>query len=162
VEVRPIRPEEWQELRATRLEALAESPAAFWSSSEQEAALGEDEWRRRAAAGGTFMARDGDGAPIGIATGYAPPNAPAGRRHLVGMWVAPRARGRGVAGALIAQVAAWARDDGADELSLWVVDGNDAARRAYERVGFVDTGESQRFPGDDPRTESRMALRLDE
>ena len=38
--------EEWQVLRDFRLEALQDAPGAFGSTYEEQAALGEAEWRR--------------------------------------------------------------------------------------------------------------------
>ncbi len=92
---------------------------------------------------------------IGLAGGY-PDNPP----ELVSMWVAPAGRGTGAASALIDAVAGWARDGGATELDLWVVEGNDRARRAYERAGFVATGAVQPVRPGEPRMESRMRLLL--
>ncbi len=160
IEVRAVREDEWRDLRETRLAALKDTPQAFWSTYERDEALPEEAWRERAAAGSTFLARDGTGRPVGMATGIAHPAHPATSRELVGMWVAPVARGHGVAAQLIEAVVDWARADGASELGLWFVDGNETARRVYERAGFALTGDHQDFPGDDPRTESRMVRLL--
>ena len=62
------------------------------------------------------------------------------------MWVAPAARGTGVAYALIDAVAVWARRAGASALRLSVRRSNDRAIRSYLGNGFVDTDE----PGDEP------------
>jgi GNAT superfamily N-acetyltransferase len=83
-----------------------------------------------------------------------------GSRDLVSMWVSPDVRGRGIAARLIDAVANWARADGAGELHLWVVVGNAAARAAYDRAGFVATGERQPVRGAGNRIEERMVLAL--
>lgn len=54
--------------------------------------------------------------------------------------VAPSARGRGVARALIEALAGEARALGADRLRLEVSAGDDRAREVYRRLGFVDAG----------------------
>ena len=41
-----------------------------------------------------------------------------------------------------------AADGGAGTVALWVADGNDRARRCYERLGFVPTGVRQPLPSD--------------
>jgi ribosomal protein S18 acetylase RimI-like enzyme len=41
-------------------------------------------------------------------------------------------------------------------VSLWVADGNDRARRFYERLGFTGTDERQPLPSDPGTTEERM------
>jgi len=160
VTVRAVQPTDWRTLRGVRLVSLLDAPEAFWASHEQEVGMTEDAWRARASGGSSFLAFDEEGAAVGTATGIALPGSSPHQRELVGMWVAPVVRGRGIAAPLIEAVADWARADGASELALWVVDGNDGARRVYERAGFVATGERQPFPGDDPRIESRMVRRL--
>jgi RimJ/RimL family protein N-acetyltransferase len=65
-----------------------------------------------------------------------------GSAVLNGMWVAPVARGRHAAGLLCDACAAWAAARACRELTLAVVIGNDAARRAYEAAGFAICGET--------------------
>lgn len=160
VEVRVVREAEWSALRDVRLAALKDTPEAFWSSYDVEASWPDERWRAWASSGAVFVAWT-DGRAVGLAAGTVhdrPGLEP--DHHLVSMWVAPEARGRGIAPRLIEAVVGWARSAEARSLSLWVVDGNAAARRVYERAGFVLTGEHQDFPGGDPRTESRMLLEL--
>ena len=57
-----------------------------------------------------------------------------------GLAVAPAARGRGVAAALLAATEARARELGAAKVTLRVLGTNAVARRAYERAGFVVEG----------------------
>ncbi|HEX6525196.1 MAG TPA: GNAT family N-acetyltransferase [Streptosporangiaceae bacterium] len=59
---------------------------------------------------------------------------------IAGLAVAPDARGRGVATALLAAAEQHARDHGARKLSLRVLSSNDAALRLYERLGFRREG----------------------
>jgi len=60
--------------------------------------------------------------------------------------VAGEARGRGVGAALVAEVIAWARARGLQRLFLDVGAHNTAARRLYERHGFVATGATGTLP----------------
>lgn len=79
-----------------------------------------------------------------------PPLGEPDERLLVGMWVDPAYRGRGVAQRLIIHVAEWARRDGAAALRLNVGVDNVAARTAYRRAGFLATGAllpNERDPG---------------
>jgi len=57
-----------------------------------------------------------------------------------GVWVHPRLRGRGLGSAGSAAVVEQAQRAVAPVVSLYVNDYNLAARRAYERVGFVEVG----------------------
>ncbi|MFT3871329.1 MAG: GNAT family N-acetyltransferase [Nocardioides sp.] len=56
-----------------------------------------------------------------------------------GVWVPPDRRGEGLATRGMAAVVRAVRRDIAPVVSLYVNDFNEAARRAYERVGFVET-----------------------
>jgi GNAT superfamily N-acetyltransferase len=150
VTVRRIRRDEWPQLRALRLRALAEAPTAFSSTLAREEAFPEQMWRDRAERGAagadriTFIA-ERDREWVGLATGLAgdpeDPNDP--RPLLVGMFVAPASRQRGVGAALVEAVAAWARARRAVSLSLWVTATNSPAIALYEKCGFRRTGESK-------------------
>lgn len=88
----------------------------------------------------TFVAVDGAGsviANLGIELhGY-------GVAHL-GMVVADGWRGRGVGRALLAAAIDWARHAGAHKVELQCWPHNDAARRLYEGMGFVQEGYLRR------------------
>jgi GNAT superfamily N-acetyltransferase len=134
--------EDWPRARAVRLRALADAPAAFTSDVEREGDLAEAQWRSRLRTGRWFVATEGS-ETVGMATGIP---APVGdERELVGMWVAPEWRQRGVARALVTAVAAWAREDGATRLTLGVIAGNEGARAAYLAMGLYATGEHQEW-----------------
>jgi predicted GNAT family acetyltransferase len=57
-----------------------------------------------------------------------------------GVWVDPALRGRGLGTAGTASVVELARAQVAPAVSLYVNDFNTAARRSYEKVGFVQAG----------------------
>ena len=122
-----------------RLRALAESPHAFTSTYERESTFDEAMWRQRATTCLWFVAVDG-GRSVGVAGGmHGPPGDPA-TRELIGMWVTPTHRGRGLARRLLNAVREWAAADGADVLSLGVRQGNPGARSAYLAMGLHPTG----------------------
>jgi GNAT superfamily N-acetyltransferase len=147
VDVRRIRADEGLRLRALRLRALADAPTAFGSTLEREEAFGDEVWHERAATGAagaaraTYVAGDGD-RWVGIATGLAD-DADAPDATLVGMFVEPAARGRGIGRALVEAVADWARCIGAPRLRLWVTSTNAAALALYARSGFAPTGRTK-------------------
>ncbi|MBG6095925.1 GNAT family N-acetyltransferase [Nocardioides luteus] len=154
-EVRVVVEDEWPALKQVRLAALQDTPEAYWDSYEEVATWPDERWRLWAASGAAVIAWVGD-KPSGLAAGIIQDD----EHHMISMWLAPDARGHGLAEALVHGVADWARRDGATVLTLWVVDGNESGRRLYERIGFELTGDVQPFPEGDPRTESKMALRL--
>ena len=60
--------------------------------------------------------------------------------QIQGVWVPPERRGEGLASVGMAAVVEHVRADIAPTVSLYVNGWNTAARRAYERVGFEETG----------------------
>lgn len=164
IEVRRVRPSDVAAVREVRLAALLDTPSAFASTHEREAAFTDDEWNfrtRRASAGpdsSTFLAWDG-GAPVGIIGGFRfEPGAPV--VDLVSMWTAPSHRRSGVGRLLVSAVVEWATDNGASAVELWVTRGNEPAQRLYESLGFAVTGEHQPLPSDPCKDEVRMRLAL--
>ena len=159
--IEQLKPDDYERARTIRLRALRDDPDAFWTAAEEEEQRTPDQWRERLGAvdAATFVARRGD-ADVGLVVG-APHHAHDGDAGLFSMWVAPQARRAGVAEALVRRVIAWASDGGFRNLQLEVADANVAAVRLYERLGFVDTGDTGRFPP--PRehiTEHRRSLDL--
>jgi len=148
-------PKDWQVYRRVRFAALADAPYAFSSTLEREQGYPDDRWSQRlgSVTAATFLAWQ-DGEPVGAATGKvenpADEHAIPGCWQLVGMWVEPRARGLGVADALVEAVAGHAASQGAEALVLWVTEINDRARRFYERMGFQATGARQVVRPDEP------------
>lgn len=145
--------------RDIRLQALQDAPSAFASTYDKEAAQPADAWAdrvSRSAAGidrTTFLAFDGD---VCVGLAGAGPDDLGADLQLVSMWVAPSHRGSVVATKLVEAVFAWAGDVGAARIALWVTRGNDRARRMYERMGFVVTGDVQPLPSDPCKEEIRM------
>jgi GNAT superfamily N-acetyltransferase len=161
VEVRRVQPAEWEELRDVRLRALADTPEAFASTLAREAAFPDDVWRQRAQGGpasATFIVRD-HGVGVGMAAVIAEP-AP-GRMQLVGMWVDPRHRRRGIAQALLGHAVRWSREQQAGELIAWVAEPNAAARLLYARAGFRPAGARQPLPSNSAVHEVLLRLPLD-
>ena len=68
-----------------------------------------------------------------------------GQLLMDGISVSPKARGSGIGSSLLRQLKEHARLEGYRTLRLDVIDANPAARRLYERVGFVATRTAQ-FP----------------
>lgn len=96
--------------------------------------------------GATFIAEVEDGAVIGLLSCWRAEDAaditvvPAARVHLYvsDLVVLPDWRGRGVAGALIAEAERHARGLGIAQMTIGVLASNAAARRSYAKAGFED------------------------
>lgn len=148
--------DDWQTLRDVRLAALEESPHAFWAKLSDERSYGRAEWTSFLGAVAWFVARRGDDAAIGMA-GLAQQDA---GPQLIGMWVAPTARGQGIGARLTRAVIDLAASQGAPSVGLWVTEGNDPARAMYRRLGFEFTGEWAALPHDAAAGEHRMRILL--
>lgn len=157
--VRTAGPDDRRLLRDLRLAALAESPAAFGSSLEREAAFTDEQWGRWLSPLHWFVAEDGGRAVGLVGATMDGPHGP-GSCQLLSMWVAPAARGRGAGAALVAAVGRWATDRGALSLVLGVAEGNEAARRFYLGLGFGPTGAREPLHRDPDRSVDQYALEL--
>jgi ribosomal protein S18 acetylase RimI-like enzyme len=140
--IRELGPDDWRLWRKLRLDALAEAPYAFrarlvdWQADNDT----EDQWRGRLSIPGSFnVIAESDGEPVGMASGVRATDDSAA--EVISMWVSPAARGRGVAKALVNEIAHWAQDMGIRVLRLSVAEGNSAASALYQRCGFRFTGE---------------------
>lgn len=170
--VRRVRADEGMPLRALRLEALQDPVAAiaFLETTEQALARPESEWIERAERNATaddqagFVAEDAEGIGASLIVivrkagepDYFQRVPPHDQATVVGVYVSPRLRGRGVIDAVLAEAVRWARDAGYPELTLDVHERNVVAIASYARAGFVETGS---FEGDDGR-EIAMTLSL--
>lgn len=159
--IRRVTPAEWRELRDTRLTSLLDAPDAFGGTYDASAARSDEWWQgwaRTSAESGEqamFLAW-GDGRPVGISGTF--------RRDdgwtLISMWVEPAHRGAGLGHALVDAVAGFVRAQGGSELVLGVTEGNDVARRLYERCGFAPTGVQEPLREGSPLVVHRLRLEL--
>jgi len=168
VVVRPVRAGEAAALRAVRLRALADAPEAFGETLEHSRARGPasyEELVADAVAGRAFVGvAELAGELVGMTGVRRHDPGKFGHRAMVwGVWVAPEARGVGVAGALLDQAVAWSRVAGVGTLELTVVVDNLVALRLYRRAGFVvyGTDPDAMRQGDRSVAEHLMQLRLD-
>lgn len=141
IDIRALSPDDWRTIRSVRLRSLEESPEAFVSTYRREMTFDQATWRQRATTCQWFVAVE-DGTPVGVAGGVDGWSDDPTDRELVGMWVAPSHRGRGVARLLLGSVGAWASSEVAATLRLGVRQGNQSARAAYLRMGLRATGET--------------------
>jgi ribosomal protein S18 acetylase RimI-like enzyme len=145
--VRRLGPDDWEMFRGIRLRSLADAPDAFGSTLEREQGFTEADWRRRLS-GPVYAVTD----PGPVAVGGLFDND--GVRHVWGMWTDPEHRGRGHARRILDALIA-----PGVEAVLDVNVANEAARAAYERYGFVGTGDLEPLrPGSEQLME-RMVLR---
>ena len=137
--VRKLAPEDWEAVRALRLEALRLHPEAFSADLERDANFTPEIWRERLAAGRTFGAYAGETlfGMVAWIPGGSKKTAHAG--EIGGMYVREELRGSGAAAALMEAALADAATQ-LDQITLTVNADNVRAIRFYERHGFRTVG----------------------
>jgi ribosomal protein S18 acetylase RimI-like enzyme len=135
INVRALGEDDWQQYRDIRLAALREAPEAFVATREQEEAFDEKMWRERLRRTRRLVA-ERDGSPLGVVSLGQAQEPYAGAGELFGLWVAPEARGTGVAWKLVEAGAAQALLDGRSHLSYWVGTDNGRAVAFASSFGF--------------------------
>ncbi|MFI9629064.1 GNAT family N-acetyltransferase [Streptomyces sp. NPDC052042] len=168
--IRVVRADEWPLVKELRLAALRDpaAPVAFLETYEQGITRSDAFWQDRALGG----SEDGDGevrqfvavAPGGRWDGSVTvlierPDAEVGfgetaevhQAHVVGVFVRPEARGRGLAEELFRAATDWAwslDEPRIERVRLYVHEGNARAAAFYRRIGFAPTGRTAPVPGD--------------
>lgn len=157
LDIRQLGVEEWRVFRNVRLAALKEAPYAFGSTFEREVRASDESWRNRLSDRTRFVA-EMDGQVAGTVS--AGPGEFAGAAALTALWVEPRFRGQGVGSTLVGVVVDWARNQGLDQVLLWVTEVNQNAERLYVRHGFARTGRVSEIRPGEPAVEYEMARRI--
>jgi RimJ/RimL family protein N-acetyltransferase len=163
-DVRRVTPDDAGRMRALRLEMLADSPLAFLETLAQAAARPHESYRQRIrqSSRGFDTAQfivDPGGPLIGHAGGTTVPGEP-GCTVIFAVYLTPAHRGGKILGRLVEAVADWSAAAGREELMLEVVCGNERAVRAYEKLGFTDTGVRLPHPTVPALTELQMRRRV--
>ncbi len=138
-EIRRLPASRWKDYRRSRLEALKQSPLAFGSAFEEEAAFGEREWRKRMENVDFAMAGR---LPLGMIVCSF--NEEVKFRHITeifGFYVKAGHRGKGVGTALLHHALWLAKDNrGIVKVRLKVSRRQSAALRMYKKAGFAVVG----------------------
>jgi ribosomal protein S18 acetylase RimI-like enzyme len=156
---------DWPRLRDIRLQALNTDPTAFLASHEAEAAFAEQRWRQEFTRGEwhvmVAVRRFRRRRYVGLVGVTRLPEMSSQECYLEYLWVAPRVRRRRVASMLLRTVLDRLSEAGVHTVWLYILDGNEPARRLYQRVGFLSTNDVQPLPGNPARSEELLRLNLD-
>jgi len=161
ISIRPATPDDAAAVRALRLEALTQNPTAFSADVTATAAEPPEAWAARIARynqeqAGVICVAEASGGLVGMAglvCGHWPKTRH--RADIWGVYVKPEWRNRGIAEALLAECAGWARERGVFMALLGVVTINTPAIRCYARCGF-------QVYGIDPKTLCHDGIYYDE
>ena len=148
ISVRRVEADDWREVKALRLRALADeaAPIAFLDTVEHASAQPDRFWQERTAnaaapaAAAQFAAIADDDRWVGTVT-VLPHREHADAGLVVGVYVADEHRGAGVIDTLMEAAARWAQESGLAALLLEVHVDNARAQAVYGRCGFVRIGE---------------------
>lgn len=151
---------EWRTLRNIRLCALKDSPKNFLSTYEKEVVYQEAQWRREFSRGEWLVVAQPGNLVSGLIGAVHDDNIPSDGRYLEYLWVSPKLRRSGLATSLIRAALERLSASGIATAWLWILDGNEPARKLYEGCGFISTGERQPLKANPSRFEERMRLRL--
>ena len=148
--VRRLTPADVEQYRDCRLSALLDTPSAFGSSYEEEAAMTNDQFITRfqehAPESATFGAFDGERV-VGLMGIYREQRHK--RKHkanLVGVFVRPEYRGQGIGSQLMEATISHAKTMvGVERVELSVESNNTPAKVLYTRHGFTTWGTEPEF-----------------
>lgn len=164
ITLRRLAPGDWAAYRALRLRSLLDAPDAFGSTWAAEEALPAGHWSGRlsaAAAAGIDhpLVAECRGTPVGLLWAKVDAADPS-LVNLFQMWVAPEARGRGVARRLLDEAVAWAAARGARMVQLGVTCGDTPAARLYAGAGFMPAGAPEPLRAESDLLSQTMRLVL--
>ncbi len=145
ITVRRLAEEDWSEYRETRLRALKESPEFFVASAEEEVEYPEERWRDRVRRSQRLLA-EREGSTLGVVSVGSENTADDTVCELFGLWVAPDARGSGVARRLMEAAARTARESEMRHLVYWVGTDNGRAVAFASSFGFRPTDNRRPMP----------------
>lgn len=164
ITIRPLEvPGDVATYRDIRLRALRSDPAAFGSNHGRERHFDDATWAERMTG---FAGRPG------VVLGAAGPEGLVGiggigltdderTSRLWGMWVAPEARGDGVARRIVTAALAWSAARSVERVVLDVIRDNPGAIELYRSIGFIEDPAGPAADGP-CRDEVAMELVLDQ
>jgi ribosomal protein S18 acetylase RimI-like enzyme len=164
--IRRLTPADASAFQALRLVALKEEPSAFGSSYEEEKDFPASKIEDRLAVKpdrGPFGAFENDTLVGVVALGRESMNKLAHKALIWGMYVIPKARGRGIGRSLLLEALSLARSvPEVQQVNLCVNASNTEAIRLYESVGFKVFGREPgaMFINGELHDEVHMYLRL--
>lgn len=159
--ISPLSVSQWKQYRDLRLRAIRESPQAFLDTEQETRAFPEKKWRQRladAAAGKSWQlfARL-HGKLVGMIGAYRSDDDVKNQSAtIVGIWVAPEARGKGVGRKLMETLMDTLKKRSIKTVHLSVNVEQTAAVVLYKKLGFQIVEEKEAVMGDGKKHEELM------
>jgi RimJ/RimL family protein N-acetyltransferase len=130
--VQQLMEQDWRAFAVLRLQALTDALGPNDPQYRREASFTAAQWRRRLHEHAAFTVLVDD-RPMGLISAQ---HQSADSIYLYSLWLAPDARGHGLAAELLGAAVAWARTQHAHTVTLRVDADNSVARGVYEKAGF--------------------------
>ena len=162
VTIRPFEKHEWALYRDLRLRALSDAPDAFGSTYREARRRPDAAWISYLDFDPMFerpLVAAVDRCPAGLVWGHIDADHP-DTAHVFQMWVAPEFRKQRLGAMLLDDVIGWATQYAVERVVLSVTCANSAARRLYERAGFLPDGEPEPLRPESDLCVQPMALVL--
>lgn len=152
LEIAPLNPQDWPLYREIRLEALLDSPQAFGSVYRDQVVKPESFWRDRlvqssAGPGSWLLFARLDGRIVGMIGAFTNPEEP-GVATVVGVYVSPSARGKGIGRAMLQAILAVVFTAGIPTARLGVNSEQVPALSLYRSFGFEVYESESSLEGD--------------
>lgn len=142
IDIRPVRPEEFERFRELRLRSLRDSPHAFGSTEAVEALFGFDQWKQWVSERPEYKVLVAEEGGVFVGTCSLAPilNRPE-QFNLFALWVAPQVRRTGVGKRLVQALIDFGATTHRKRIRVFVAEKNDPALSLFYVLGFEDTGE---------------------
>lgn len=145
ISIQSLIPEKITDFKELRLQALRDTPNAFAGTYEIESKFTEEEWKtwvkQLTSSGEIFLAQKGN-QKVGMIFCYVKKEFEK-TAGIGSIWVKPNYRGQGIARGLFQSAFDWARKKELNEVRLGNSEGNIAAQKLYQSVGFSYTGRKE-------------------
>jgi RimJ/RimL family protein N-acetyltransferase len=132
IRVAQLMEQDWRAFAIVRLQALTDSLGPTDPQYRREASFTASQWRRRLREHAAFTILVDD-RPMGLISAQ---HETADSVYLYSLWLAPDARGHGLARSLLEAAVDWARTQQVHTVTLRVDPDNSVARGVYEKAGF--------------------------
>lgn len=147
VTITPLSPDDWQEYKTIRLQALHNDPQAFGSTYTVESHFSDEEWQERPSDKNTIIliAKDEDKV-IGMGgVHWDHWEKTQHIAHVWGMFVDQAYRGQGIGKKLMEEIEAKAKErPQTEKIKLEVVTDQEAALELYKKLGYREVGVQER------------------
>jgi ribosomal protein S18 acetylase RimI-like enzyme len=139
IKIEIAKPEEWEDFKKIRLEAINKEPMAFWvtkDTEEKENAKSEEDWKKELMSHDKFVVlAKGNNIPVGMAQAILKTKE-GDRWGVRSVYLNKNFRGSGSGEKMMILILDEIKKRGGKKVYFNVMDTQDVARKIYEKLGF--------------------------